>query len=115
MAPESLTVRKHLPILKALLASKGIKQGEVAKRLGLASASAAGMKLRGERGMDRRELEMVCEMAGITIVALAAQSDDLVLTKHAETVEGAAILDDLPADEREWWLNQLRLSKSRPR
>ena len=112
---QSLTVRKHLPILKALLAEKGIRQAEVAKRLGLASPSAAGMKLRGERGMERRELEIMCEMAGITIVALAAMSDDLILAKRATTVEGAAILDELDPTDLEYVMGQLRLLKSKAR
>jgi hypothetical protein len=59
------------------------------------------MKLRGKRGMTREELEVMFEMAGITIMALAAQSDDLVLTKYPETVKGASILDQLPQEDRD--------------
>jgi hypothetical protein len=93
-------MRQHLLILKALLEQRGVKQGVLADALGLTSPSAAGMKLRGERGMTREELRIMCEMAGITIMSLAAMSDDLVLTEYPESVEAAAILDQLTPEDR---------------
>lgn len=50
--------------------------------------------------MSREDLERLCEMAGVTIAQLAAQSNDLVLTKHRESVEAASLVDELPAEAR---------------
>lgn len=88
-------MRPHLRILARLLKDKGLRQADIAKALGYDSPSAVGMMLRGERGMDRGALERMCELAGITIVALAAISDDLHLAKRPEAVETAAIVDDM--------------------
>ena len=94
-----LSMRKHLDILSALLDERGLTQGEVAKRLGYKSASAVGMMLRGERGMSRDVLERMCELAGISLVSLAAQSDDLKVTKRAEALEAAKIIDELTEEQ----------------
>lgn len=92
-------MRKHLPILASLLKAKGLRQSDVAVALGYDSASAVGMMLRGQRRMGREELERMCALAGITVVALAAASDDLHLANRPEAVEGAAILDEISAEE----------------
>jgi transcriptional regulator with XRE-family HTH domain len=105
-------VRQHLQILRNLLDEKGVKQKDIAKRLGLASPSAAGMKLRGERGMTREELRIMCEMAGITIVALAELSDDLHLAEYAESVEAASIVDELLPEDRAQAMLYLRHLRS---
>jgi transcriptional regulator with XRE-family HTH domain len=106
-------VRKHIPILKALLEAKGIHQGHIAERLGYKSASAIGMKLREERGLERRELEVMCEMAGITVVHLASISDDLHLTKRPEASEGAVILDELDENDLHAAMTLLRTMRNR--
>jgi transcriptional regulator with XRE-family HTH domain len=92
-------MRSHLSILAQLLKEQGLTQTQVAARLGYKSGSAVGMMLRGERGMGREELEKMCELAGITVAILAAQSDDLVLTKRPEAVEAATIIDDASPEE----------------
>lgn len=92
-------MRSHLSILSALLREAKVTQLEVAKALGYESQGAISMMLSGQRPMGRQELEKICEMAGITVVALAAISDDLVLTKRPESVEAAAILDRIPPEE----------------
>ena len=92
-------MRRHLPILARLLKDKGLRQADIAKALGYASPSAVGMMLRGERGMERGTLEAMCELAGITIVALAAMSDDLHLAKRPEAVEAAALIDGLDDEQ----------------
>lgn len=92
-------MRKHLDILSSLLEERGLTQGKVAKLLGYKSASAVGMMLRGERGMNRETLEQMCELAGISIVSLAAMSDDLKVTKRAEAVEAASIVDELSQEQ----------------
>lgn len=66
------------------------------------------MMLRGERGMSREDLERLCEVAGVTVAQLAAQSNDLVLTKHRESVEAASLVDDLPAEARKALLALIR-------
>ena len=106
-------MRPHLPILASLLKAKGLKQADIAKALGYGSPSAIGMMLRGERGMDRGVLEKMCELAGITIVALSAMSDDLVLAKRPEAVESAAIIDDLSPEELAAVMPLLRAYRNR--
>ena len=92
-------MRSHLAILKTMLKERKLTQHDVAKALGYKSASAVGMMLRGERPMARVVLDKTCELAGITLVALAAISDDLHIAQNLEAVEAAAILDDMtPAD-----------------
>lgn len=95
----SPSVRKHTVILARLLKAKGLRQEDVARALGYKSPSAIGMMLRGERAMGREELEKMCELAGITILALAEQSDDLHLAKRAEAIEAAAIIDEMSSDD----------------
>ena len=92
-------MRAHLPILASLLRGKGVSQAAVAKALGYKSQAMVSMMLRGERPVGRAELERMCELAGVTIVALAEMSDDLLLTKRQEALEGAVILDELPIDQ----------------
>lgn len=93
-------MRGHLAILASLLKGKGLRQGDIAKLTGYDSASAIGMMLRGERAMSRETLEALCELAGITVVSLAAMAGDLRVAKHQEAVEGAAILDEMTPEER---------------
>ena len=45
--------------------------------------------------MGREELKRMCELAGVTLVELAGLSDDLKITKRAESAEAAAILDNM--------------------
>lgn len=92
-------MRHHLPILARLLKDKGLRQEDIAKSLGYNSPSAIGMMLRGERGMDRGVLAAMCELAGITVVALASMSDDLHLAKRAEAVEAAVLIDGMTEEE----------------
>ena len=92
-------MRAHLSILAALLKGKGLSQAEVANALGYKSQAMVSMMLRGVRPVGRQELELMCELAGVTVVSLAAMSDDLVLTKRPEALEGAAILDEIPAEQ----------------
>jgi len=93
-------MRGHLTILASLLKDRGLTQGEIAKLIGYESASAVGMMLRGERAMSRETLEKICELAGVTVVSLAAMAGDLKVTKHHEAVEGASILDEMTPEER---------------
>ena len=95
----SRPMRSHLTILSGLLRKKGVKQSEVAAALGYTSQSMISMMLRGERPVGRAELERMCELAGITVVALAEVSDDLHLAKRAESIEAAAILDEIDPAE----------------
>ena len=92
-------MRQHLTILAHMLKDKGLRQEDIALALGYKSPSAVGMMLRGERGMDRGVLERMCKLAGTTIVALSAISDDLHLAKRAESIESAAIIDDMTPEE----------------
>lgn len=92
-------MRSHLTILAELLRARGITQAEVAKALGYKSQSQVSMMLKGERPVAREDLEKMCELAGVTIVALAEMSDDLKVTRRAEAAEGADILDNVTQEE----------------
>ena len=107
-------MRAHLPILASLLRKKGVSQAAVAKALGYKSQAMVSMMLRGERPVGRAELEKMCELAGVTIVGLAGMSDDLVLTKRPEALEGAAILDEIPAEQLAAVMGLLRSYRSPP-
>lgn len=90
---------QHLAILKKLLTDKKLTQGKIAKLLGYDSPSAVGMMLRGERSMSREVLEKLCDLAGVTVVSLAAMAGDLRVMNNPQAVEGAAILDDMTPEE----------------
>lgn len=83
-----------------MLEDKGLKQGEVAKLMGFKSASAVGMKLRGERDITREELALMCKLAGTTIVELASISEGLAIGNHKDTTEIAARADRLTKEQR---------------
>lgn len=106
-------MRAHLAILKTLLKEKNLTQEDVAKALGYKSPSAVGMMLRGERAMARVVLEKTCELAGITLVALADMSDDLRLTQTSDAVEGATIIDEMTPEERAAIMPLLRSYRNR--
>lgn len=117
MAPQlqfvaSLTLshpmRNHRRILATILKSKGLSHADIAKAMGWKSPSAVGNKLRGERDWSSGELEKMCQLAGITVVHLAEMSDDLVLTKHPESVAVARMTDELTLAQREQVLQYLR-------
>ncbi len=105
-------MRAHLTILASLLKEAGVSQKEVATALGYKSQAMISMMLRGERPVGRAELERMCELAGVTIVGLAGMSDDLVLTKRPEALEGAAILDEIPAEQLAAVMGLLRSYRS---
>jgi hypothetical protein len=95
----SQALRSHRSILAAALKQMGMNHKQIAKAMGWKSPATAGHKLRGRNDWAPGELEKMCKLAGMTIVSLAAQSDDLTVTKRPEAVEGAVILDDLPEDQ----------------
>ena len=107
-APESQPVSGYLEILQNLFTALELSHADVAKRLGWDSPSTVGNKLRGERRTQISELEAMAKVAGITLVQLAAMSDDLVLTKYEESSQGAALIDELPEDQRKLALEILR-------
>jgi transcriptional regulator with XRE-family HTH domain len=98
--PESHLVSSYLAILQALLREKDISHADAAKALGWDSPSTVGNKLRGERRMQLTELEAMAKLLGITLVQLAAQSDDLRLTEFEETARAAALFEGWPEEKR---------------
>lgn len=92
-------MRSHRAILAAALKANGQTHATIAKAMGWKSPATAGHKLRGRNDWESGELARMCELAGMTVVMLAEQSDDLHLAKRPEAAEGAAILDSLPSHE----------------
>jgi transcriptional regulator with XRE-family HTH domain len=60
----------------AALAEKGVSAAAVGCELGI-SGQAAGMKLRGKRGVSVEELKIMAKLAGLTVAE--AVGDDVVL------------------------------------
>jgi hypothetical protein len=42
----------------------------------------------------------MCELAGVTLAWLSANSSDLHVTKHREALRGAVLLDELSPEQR---------------
>ena len=105
---ESHLMRSYRTILAARLKAAGLRQSDVARELGYNSPSAIGMMLAGKRGIGRMELERMCSLAGITLVELAAKSDDLKLTNTPEATEGAGIIDGLSPEKRALAIQMLK-------
>lgn len=104
----SHTVRSHRAILASALKAKGLSHEAIAKAMGWKAPGTAGHKLRGRNKWGPGELERMCELAGMTIVMLAEQSDDLVLTKRPEAVEAAAIVDEMTDAELVLFMANIR-------
>lgn len=98
--PQSHLVSGYLAILAALLREKDISHADAAKALGWESPSTVGNKLRGERRMQVAELEAMAKLVGLTLVQLAARSDDLRLTEFEETARAADLFEGWPEDKR---------------
>lgn len=98
----------HLKILSQLFRDQGIKQGDVAKDMGYSSPSAISMILAGKRGVGRKELLRMCELAGVSLTQLAGLSDDLHLTETPEALQGASLIDAMPESMRQDALDILK-------
>jgi transcriptional regulator with XRE-family HTH domain len=101
-------VSSYRDILQNLFTAQGKSHADIAKALGWDSPSTVGNKLRGERRTQLTELEAMAREAGITLVQLAALSDDLILADHSESVEAASIIDAWPEDKRQLAVQMLR-------
>lgn len=106
-------MRSHREILAEALKAKGLSHVKIAKLMGWSSPATVGHKLRGRNDWNTGELERMCEIAGLTHVMLASQSNDITLAKRKEAVEGATILDDLPEAELEAAMALLRAYKNK--
>lgn len=92
-------MRSYLRILASALQKAGLSHRDIATAMGWKSPGAVGHKLRGIRPITHGELERMCELAGITLVDLAAASDDLRIVKKPKAAELASIGDGL-SDEK---------------
>lgn len=111
--PKSQPLRSHRAILQAALKARKLSHADIAKAMGWKSPATAGHKLRGRNDWSQGELERMCELAGLTVLMLAEQSDDLHLAKRPEAIEGAAILDEIPEAELAAAMALLRTYRNR--
>ena len=88
-------------ILKTKLQEKGLTQRQIAKAMGWSGNSAVSLVLSGGRDWAEGELSRMCELAGVSILWLAANSDDLVIAEHKESVDIASISDTLSPEARQ--------------
>jgi len=98
----------HRAILKELLQTEKLTLPAIAQKMGWESPRSVAHKLAGRRDWKAGELEKMCEIAGITLIQLAQQADDLVLAKHKESLDAAAIVDRLPPEKRPLALDMLK-------
>lgn len=108
------TKKPHLQVLDELRLEAGLLQNQLATRLGLSSPSAVSMLLNGKRDLDLEKLLKLCEILNISLIQLAAKSNDLPLTRTVEAAEAAAMLDGLEPQRRADALGALRLILSNP-
>lgn len=102
-------MRNHRTILAKALKNKGHTYKSIAKVMGW-TASAVGHKLLGRRDWSEGELARMCELAGMTIIELAALSEDMpVYFRRAGVAEGASILESLNDKQFEAAMHMLRV------
>ena len=106
-------MRSHRVILAKALKDNGLSHKAIAKAMGWKSAGSVGHKLSGRRDWSEGELARMCELAGMTIIELAAASNDMPgFSKRKGTAEGASILDDLTDAQFEAAMQMLRAMRS---
>jgi hypothetical protein len=63
--------------------------------MGWATQGAVSHKLNGRRDWAEGELQRMCELAGVTVLWLAENSDDLVITRNKQALKVASLADSL--------------------
>jgi transcriptional regulator with XRE-family HTH domain len=94
-------MKPYRSILKAKLKETGMTQRQIAQAMGWSGNAAVSLVLSGGRDFGDGELGRMCEIAGVSIVWLAANSDDLLITAHKSSADLAAIAEQLTEDNRE--------------
>lgn len=108
--PESSSsMPTHLQVLKSKFESIGLTQRDVANLMGWKSNSTVSFKLNGKRDWSDGELIKMCEIAGITIVELSLLSDDFPLSKFRDSIEIAALADQMSQEKRSKLLELARV------
>ncbi len=102
----------HRTILKDKLKESNIGHREIAERMGWASNATVSLKLAGKRDWSNRELERMCNIAGVTILWLADNSSDLVLARHKASISIALGADSLTDEQRQVVLSLINQMKS---
>ena len=67
--------------------------------MGWASQSTVSDKLNGKRDFAEGELSRMAELCGVTVLWLAENSDDLVITKNKKALKVASLADGLTDDQ----------------
>lgn len=104
-------MRSHRVILAELLKAKIGSHRAIAKELGWSPAKV-GHVLSGRNEFQPGELERMCELAGITYITLASQSDDMVPTKRPRVLRGAALLEGMTDQELEAMIALMEANRS---
>lgn len=100
-------MRNYRDILKAKLKEAGLTQKTIAKQMGWVTQGAVSNKLLGKRDWVEGELQRMCELAGVTILWLAANSDDLKIAANRSTIEIALLVDSLSEAKRQGLISLL--------
>lgn len=94
-------MRTYRSILQEKLKESGLNQRQIAKAMGWANQATVSLRLSGKREWGENELQRMCELAGITIIWLAENSDDLVIADNKKAVTIAALADKLSESQRD--------------
>lgn len=105
-------MRKYRSILKDKIQAAGLTQRQVALAMGWSSAATVSLVLAGKRDWAEGELRRMTELAGVSILWLASNSDDLVIAEHKESVDIASISDTLSPEARQALLLLAKQMKS---
>lgn len=106
-------MKTYREVLLDVMRDQRVTLAAVADALGWKSPRAVAQKLHGQRGWQEGELERMCKFLGITLVQLAARSNDLQVARTPEALEAASIIDRASPAERERLMRMLRADAPR--
>lgn len=101
-------MRSYRAILSAKLKEAGLNQRQIAKAMGWSNQATVSLRLSGKRDWGEGELQRICELAGVTVLWLSENSDDLVLADNKKSVTIAALADKLSDEQRDAVISLIR-------
>jgi transcriptional regulator with XRE-family HTH domain len=102
-------MRSYRTILANKLKDAGYNQRQIASAMGWGNQATVSLRLSGKRDWGEGELRKMCELAGISVAWLAANSDDLILTEHKSSITITSLAEKMTEEQRQ---NLIRLMES---
>ena len=94
-------MRTYRSILQSKLKEAGLNQRQIAKAMGWSNQATVSLRLSGKRDWGEGELQKICALAGISVLWLADNSDDLIITNNRSAATLASIADNLTEEQRQ--------------